>query len=92
MTVFALLVLVWLADLLRRALPEPAGGYCVAGPGCDVSAHFHLMGHHVCATCAWTCRSKGGLVAHLEDHRSRGDRVPESAFARLRLEQEANWT
>ena len=66
--------------------------YCTPGPDSDVHAFFHRMGHCRCQTCRTNFRSKGGLIAHLEEHRERGDRVPDAAFTRLRAEQASNWS
>ena len=65
--------------------------YCKVGPDSDVYAYFHRLGHTVCETCDWTGQTKSALIIHLEEHRERGDKVPDATFARLRREQESNW-
>lgn len=65
--------------------------YCKVSPESDVYAYFHRMGYLICETCKWIGLSKNGLFIHLESHRSKGDRVPQSAFDRLRKEMESNW-
>ncbi len=65
--------------------------YCQVGEDSDVTAYFHRMGHLVCETCNQTFGSKGGLTAHLREHRQRGDRVPQVSFQLLDSEREEVW-
>ncbi len=65
--------------------------YCVVGEDSDVSAYFHRMGYLVCETCQQNFASKGGLSAHLRQHRWQGGRVPQSSLTLLMDEQEAGW-
>lgn len=62
--------------------------------GSDVYVYFDIGGYLCCCGCClgkkWDFHSTDEMIAHLEEHRAAGHRVPQSCIDRLEDEREEN--
>lgn len=69
--------------------------YCRFGSDSDVYTYADAIGGITCCVC-WDGRSRSvrnpkAMIAHLLEHRLRGDKVPQEAFDRIKRERGWRW-
>lgn len=60
--------------------------YCRWSDDSDVYVYADVSGGFTCCGCTSNIPTRSGLIAHLHQHRDRGNRVPDKVFRRLHRE------